>query len=91
MNNVEDKLYKKKKFKKPKRQKRNVALKASIGTLLFLLVGVVCFLVGAYFAGWDIWGWFTTGQAYLVYGIVVLFLLVISFFVYKKRVGHDDE
>lgn len=91
MNKFEDKLSKKNKYKKSKRQRRNVALKASIGTILFLLVGVVCFLVGAYFAGWDIWGWFTTGQAYLVYAIVVLFLLVVSFLIYKKRVGHDDE
>lgn len=84
MNKEKDKLFKRKK-------KNNVGLKASIGTIAFLLVGVVCFLVGVYFAGWDIRGWFTTGQAYLVYAIVFLFLLVVSFIIYKKRVGHDDE
>nr|DAO33250.1 MAG TPA: Mature oligodendrocyte transmembrane protein [Caudoviricetes sp.] len=35
--------------------------------------------------GWDIKGWFTTPQAYLIYALVVVFALAIGFFIVNSR------
>lgn len=56
-------------------------LKLGIGSLVFLLVGIGFFFLGAYLAGWDILGWFSTPSAILVYIFVGGFLLLAIFLI----------
>ena len=55
-----------------------------VGTVLFLIVGVICFVIGAYLSGWDIFSWFISTQAFFVYGfLIVLLLIAISLWWYS--------
>lgn len=52
---------------------------------VFLAIALGLFLWGGYMQGWDIKGWFTTPQAYLIYALVVVFALAIGFFIVNSR------
>lgn len=55
------------------------------GSLGVLIIGIVCFLVGGYLAGWDIVGFLTSGKAMLIYGILaIVVILLIGLIVYVK-------
>ncbi len=50
------------------------------GTLAFLIVGVVIFVISAEFSGWHVLQWFGTSQAFFVYGAVALLAIFGGFF-----------
>ena len=55
------------------------------GSLIVLIIGIICFLVGGYLAGWDIIGWLTSGQAYFVYGLLIIILIsLVGLLIYNK-------
>lgn len=65
--------------------------KLGIGTIIFLLLGFGLFILGAYLADWDIWGWFTTSQAYLVYAVIVIFTLVSCSLIFVSKILSDTN
>lgn len=64
-----------------------------LGTVGFLLIGVIAFLVGSYLTGSDVLSWFTNKQAifyYVIFGVIVLpciiyFLVMFWVFGDKKK------
>lgn len=82
---------KKKKFKK---WFKKHALKLGVGGLILLVVGIAVFLLGAYLAGWDIVGWFSTPSAILVYVFVGLFAFIAIFLIVnsllQKEAGENE-
>lgn len=55
------------------------------GSLMVLIIGIICFFVGGYLAGRDIIGWLTSGQAYFVYGLLIIILItLVGLLVYNK-------
>ncbi|HPX85017.1 MAG TPA: hypothetical protein PLR16_07135 [Bacilli bacterium] len=66
--------------------------KALIGTIAFLIVGIVAFIVGAYMTGWDIFAWFITPNALFVYAFIVLALfIVIMLWYWAKKGKYNNE
>jgi len=64
--------------------------KWTIGTILFLIVGTALFLIGAKLSGWDIWSWFTTPTAYLIYALIGVALLGIAYLFIIRRIKNDE-
>lgn len=62
-------------------------LKVGIGTIIFVIVGLVAFFLAAYLCKWDIWSWFGTTQAYLVYAIVGLAILFVGFLLWRLKLN----
>ena len=58
-----------------------------LGSLAFLIIGFICFVIGAYLTGWDIWSWFLSEHAILFYVGVLVYLLVAVWFAFYKKVG----
>lgn len=59
----------------------------AIGSLAFLLLGLVAFVVGAYLTGWDLWSWLLTEKAILLYAGVLVYILVAVWFGFHKKIG----
>lgn len=74
----------KKWFKKLMKNKKVVWL---IGSLGFLLFGLVAFIVGAYLVGWNVFGWLVSESSILFYAGVLLYLLGVVWYYFKKRIG----
>lgn len=77
----------------PKGQKFNLWYKTNkkkiigigIGTIVFFIVGVICFLIGGYIAGWDILGWFSSSQALAVYAIILVAIPCLTWFIWQMQ------
>ena len=66
--------------------------KVLIGTIAFLIIGIVAFIVGAYMTGWDIFAWFITPNALFVYAFIVLALfIVIMLWYWAKKGKYNNE
>lgn len=65
--------------------------KMVIGTVVFLVVGIAAFIIGAYLSGWDIFAWFLTENALFVYAAVILALLIVIVLWYWAKKGKYDE
>lgn len=71
-----------------KQKKKKIVLLSIIFSICFAIFGMVAFFVGAYLADWEVYKWFTSGTALLIYAIVfVVLIFLISFLLIKK----DDE
>ena len=71
-----------------KQKKKKIVLLSIIFSICFAIFGMVTFFVGAYLSGWEVYKWFTSGTALLIYAIVfVVLIFLISFLLIKK----DDE
>lgn len=56
--------------------------------LLLLIIGLMgasLFLMGAVMAGWDVLGWFSTPQAFLIYLVMLMFTLWLLFIWHKMK------
>lgn len=66
--------------------KRNAFIAVSV---FFALLAIVFLLWGGWMAGWDIVGWFTTTQAFVLYFMVGFYLIFLAYFLItdwvKKR------
>lgn len=56
-----------------------------IGTILFIIVALISFVVGCYLVGWDIFSWFISPTAYFVYGLLAIILIVLIYLYVIKR------
>lgn len=62
-----------------------------LGTIAFLVIGIVAFIIGAYMTGWDIFAWFLTPNALFVYAFIFLFLLIIIILWYWSKKGRMSD
>lgn len=62
-------------------------LKLGIGTVIFIFVGIAAFFLAAYLCQWDIWSWFTSNQAYLIYAIIVVVILFAIFLIWRLKLN----
>lgn len=60
------------------KNKKNIILYTTMS--IILVVGIVLFVVGGYFAGWDFIAWFKSPYAIWVYFLVGVYL--IALFIY---------
>jgi len=72
-------------------KKLKTSEKWTLGSVAFLIVGTAIFLLGAYLSGWDIWSWFATPQAFLIYGIIAIFLILVAWYFVRKKLGGGDN
>lgn len=59
----------------------------AIGSLVFLLVGLTAFVIGAYLTDWDIWSWLLSEHAILFYAGILVYLLIAVWLLFYKKVG----
>lgn len=64
--------------------------KIAVGTLLFVLIGTLAFIIGALIIGWDIWSWLITPQAFLIYALVGIALIFVAWLLIKERFNKDE-
>ena len=62
-------------------------LKLGIGTIIFIIIGLAAFFLAAYLCQWDIWSWFGTQQAYLVYAIIGVVVLFAAFYIWRLKLN----
>lgn len=62
-------------------------LKLGIGTIIFIVIGLAAFFLAAYLCKWDIWSWFGTQQALLVYAIIGVVVLVGGFLLWRLKLN----
>lgn len=62
-------------------------LKLGIGTIIFIVIGLAAFFLAAYLCKWDIWSWFGTQQAFLVYAIIGVVVLVGGFLLWRLKLN----
>lgn len=62
---------------------RKKIIGVGIGTIIFLFVGIICFLIGGYIAGWDIIGWFSSSQALAIYAIILVAIPCLVWFIWR--------
>ena len=62
---------------------RKKIIGVGIGTIVFFVVGVICFLIGGYIAGWDIIGWFRSSQALAIYAIILVAIPCLVWFIWR--------
>lgn len=70
--------------------KKTKKTKIAVGTLLFLLLGTLAFIIGSIIAGWDIWSWFISPQAFLIYAVVGLGVLFLVWIILTERFNKDE-
>lgn len=56
-----------------------------IGTIIFIIVALISFVVGCYLVDWDIFSWFISPTAYFVYGLLAIILIVLIYLYVIKR------
>lgn len=71
--------------------KKHKLASAGIGTAIFLVVGIICFLIGAYMSGWDVFSWLTSGSALFVYALVVILALICGTLIWVDHVKNEDK
>lgn len=62
-----------------------------IGTCLFLLIGLVSFVVGAYLTGWNVLACLVTPMAFTIYFIILFIVLPIIIYAVVVYWGSKDE
>lgn len=70
--------------------KKHKLASAGIGTAIFLVVGVICFLIGAFLSGWDVFGWLTSGDALFVYALIVILALICGTLIWVDHCKSDN-
>ena len=71
-----------------KQKKKKIVILSVIFSICFAIIGVLAFFIGAYMAGWEIYKWFTSGTALLIYAIV---FVVLTFLISLLLIKKDDE
>lgn len=75
----------------PNKNKRNkIVIISLLVMVIFAVLGLIAFFVGAYLSGWEIYKWFTSGTALLIYAIIALLGIILVMFLLIKRKDDDD-
>lgn len=61
------------------RKKGKRILASAIGASGLLAAALIIVVVGSFAFGWDIWPWFATDQAFLVYALVAMALIYLGY------------
>jgi hypothetical protein len=70
---------------------KNKAFSISIGTLSFIGVGVVLFIIYAYINNLDIFKLLVSGQAFFIYMVILIVGLLIATEIWKRKILGDDD
>lgn len=65
--------------------------KQIIGTIVFLSLGLDCFLVYAFINKIDIISALTSGQAFFIYLAIIIVSLIVGTELWKRKVLGDDD
>lgn len=62
-----------------------------LGSVIFILFGLVCMIVGFYLSGADILGWFTSRWAFLLYAAIIVWLFGAGALWYWGKLGNNGR